>query len=63
VVFAKRHLLSYCRENDIICQAFENFAEIETQIEAMMQGSVTAEVPGRRESRLKARKLKVEVAV
>lgn len=63
VVFAKRHLLSYCRENDIICQPFETFAEIETQIEAMMQGSATAEVPRRRESRLKARKLKVEVAV
>lgn len=63
VVFGKRQLLSYCRENDIICQPFETFAEVETQIEALMQGSVTAEVPRRRESRLKARKLKVEVAV
>jgi 2,3-diketo-5-methylthio-1-phosphopentane phosphatase len=63
IVFAKRHLLSYCRENDIICQPFETFADIETQIEAMMLSSAAEEVPRRRESRLKARKLKVEVAV
>lgn len=63
VVFAKRQLLSYCREKDIPCQPFETFAEVEAQIESMMQGAIKDEVPRRRESRLKARKLKVQVAV
>jgi 2-hydroxy-3-keto-5-methylthiopentenyl-1-phosphate phosphatase len=63
VVFAKRQLLSYCRENDIICQPFENFAEIETQINALMQSSIMEEAPKRRESKVRTRKLKVEVAV
>jgi 2-hydroxy-3-keto-5-methylthiopentenyl-1-phosphate phosphatase len=63
VVFAKRQLLSYCREHDIICQPFETFAEVETQIEAMMQSSIAEEAPKRRESSVRTRKLKVEVAV
>ncbi|HLY59265.1 MAG TPA: MtnX-like HAD-IB family phosphatase [Terriglobia bacterium] len=63
VVFAKRQLLSYCRENDIACQPFETFAEIEDQMEAMAQESVVGEIPRPREPRLKTRKLKMEVAV
>ncbi|HEV2348607.1 MAG TPA: MtnX-like HAD-IB family phosphatase [Terriglobia bacterium] len=63
VVFAKRQLLAYCRENDIICQPFETFAEIKAQIEAMLQSSVPDEVPRRHASRVRTRKLKVEVAV
>lgn len=63
VVFAKRHLLSYCRENNIACTPFETFADIETQIEALVPSLVSVEAPRRSETRLKARKLKVEVAV
>lgn len=63
VVFAKRHLLSYCREKGIPCQPFDTFAEIETQIEAMLQSFIQDGAPRRRESRARTRKLKVEVAV
>jgi len=32
VIFAKRQLLAYCRENGVACHQFETFAEIETAL-------------------------------
>ena len=29
VVFAKRHLLAYCRENGIACHPFDTFKDIQ----------------------------------
>jgi 2-hydroxy-3-keto-5-methylthiopentenyl-1-phosphate phosphatase len=36
VVFAKRHLLAYCRENGINCHAFESFREVKTSLEKLL---------------------------
>src|SRR5580704_13717849 len=33
VVFAKRHLLAYCRENGIACHPFETFADVQLTLE------------------------------
>ena len=63
IVFAKRQLLSFCRENVIMCQPFETFADVEAQLAAILEGIPGDEVPKRRESKVRTRKLKVEVAV
>jgi len=63
IVFAKRQLLAYCRENGIACRPFETFAEIEAEIQAMLEHSEPTETPERRELKSRARKLNVEVAV
>src|SRR5579863_4547220 len=49
IVFAKRQLLAYCRENGIACQPFETFAEIEAEIQAMLENSEPAGTPERRQ--------------
>ncbi len=36
VVFAKRHLLAYCRENGIPCHAFETFRDVKTTLEKLL---------------------------
>ena len=36
VVFAKRHLLAYCRENGIVCHPFETFKEVHATLERML---------------------------
>ena len=43
VVFAKRHLLAYCRENGIACHPFETFKDIQTTLEKLL-----APAPARR---------------
>ena len=63
IVFAKRQLLAYCRENGIACRPFETFAEIEAEIQAMLENSEPVGTPERREQKIRARKLNVEVAV
>ena len=35
MVFAKRQLLTFCRENHIACMPFETFAEIEAKLAQM----------------------------
>ncbi len=63
IVFAKRQLLTYCRENDIACRPFETFADVEADLKALLEGCISDERPRQRVPKLKARKLKVEVAV
>lgn len=36
VIFAKRHLLGYCREQGITCHAFETFKEVQLSIEKLL---------------------------
>ena len=36
VVFAKRHLLAYCRESGIACHAFETFKDVQTTLEKLL---------------------------
>jgi len=36
VVFAKRHLLAYCRETGIACHPFETFEDVEVTIEKLL---------------------------
>ena len=36
VVFAKRHLLAYCRQNDIPCYPFETFKDVQLTIEKLL---------------------------
>jgi 2-hydroxy-3-keto-5-methylthiopentenyl-1-phosphate phosphatase len=43
VVFAKRHLLAYCRESGIACHPFETFKDIQATLEKLL-----APVPARR---------------
>ena len=43
VVFAKRHLLAYCRENGIACHPFETFKEVQATLEKLL-----APAPARR---------------
>jgi 2,3-diketo-5-methylthio-1-phosphopentane phosphatase len=43
VVFAKRHLLAYCRESGIACHAFETFKDVQETLEKLL-----APVPARR---------------
>jgi len=38
LVFAKRQLLAYCREKDIACRPFENFADIQVALQGEMSG-------------------------
>ncbi|HEV2232478.1 MAG TPA: MtnX-like HAD-IB family phosphatase [Terriglobia bacterium] len=37
IVFAKRQLLAYCRENAIACRPFETFADIEAELATMLE--------------------------
>jgi 2-hydroxy-3-keto-5-methylthiopentenyl-1-phosphate phosphatase len=37
IVFAKRQLLAYCRENGIACRPFETFAEIEAELVKILE--------------------------
>ena len=39
IVFAKRQLLAYCRENDIACRPFETFAQIEFELAIMLDSN------------------------
>jgi len=43
VVFAKRHLLAYCRESGIACHPFETFKEVQVTLEKLL-----APAPARR---------------
>jgi 2,3-diketo-5-methylthio-1-phosphopentane phosphatase len=43
VVFAKRHLLAYCRESGIACHPFETFKDVQVTLEKLL-----APVPARR---------------
>ena len=36
VVFAKRHLLAYCRENGIACHAFDTFKDVQVTLEKLL---------------------------
>jgi len=36
VVFAKRHLLAYCRENGIACHPFETFSDVQLTLEKLL---------------------------
>jgi 2,3-diketo-5-methylthio-1-phosphopentane phosphatase len=36
VVFAKRHLLAYCRENSIACHPFETFKDVQVILEKLL---------------------------
>ena len=36
VIFAKRHLLAYCRENGIACHAFETFGDVQLTLEKLL---------------------------
>jgi 2,3-diketo-5-methylthio-1-phosphopentane phosphatase len=36
VVFAKRHLLAYCRENGIACHPFETFKDVQDTLEKLL---------------------------
>lgn len=54
LVFAKRQLLAYCRENGIDCQPFETFAEVESALEKL----ISLGIPMRQGE--KRRKSKVE---
>jgi 2,3-diketo-5-methylthio-1-phosphopentane phosphatase len=36
VVFAKRHLLAYCRENGIACHPFETFGDVQLTLEKLL---------------------------
>jgi 2,3-diketo-5-methylthio-1-phosphopentane phosphatase len=36
VVFAKRHLLAYCRENGIACHPFETFKDVQVTLEKLL---------------------------
>ena len=37
VVFAKRHLLAYCRENGIACHPFDTFKDVQTTLEKLLE--------------------------
>jgi 2,3-diketo-5-methylthio-1-phosphopentane phosphatase len=37
IVFAKRQLLAFCRENGITCRPFETFAQIEAELAIMLE--------------------------
>jgi 2,3-diketo-5-methylthio-1-phosphopentane phosphatase len=43
VIFAKRHLLAYCRENGIACHPFETFQDVKVTLESLL-----APAPARR---------------
>src|ERR1019366_9144280 len=36
VVFAKRHLLAYCRENGIACHPFDTFSDVQVTLEKLL---------------------------
>jgi 2-hydroxy-3-keto-5-methylthiopentenyl-1-phosphate phosphatase len=36
VVFAKRHLLAYCRENGIACHPFDTFKDVQVTLEQLL---------------------------
>ena len=36
VIFAKRHLLAYCRENGIACHPFETFGDVQLTLERLL---------------------------
>jgi 2,3-diketo-5-methylthio-1-phosphopentane phosphatase len=36
IVFAKRHLLAYCRENGIACHAFESFRDVTATLASLL---------------------------
>jgi 2,3-diketo-5-methylthio-1-phosphopentane phosphatase len=36
IVFAKRHLLAYCRENGIVCHPFETFKDVQVTLEKVL---------------------------
>ncbi len=36
IVFAKRHLLAYCRENGIACHPFETFKDVQVTLEKLL---------------------------
>ncbi len=63
IVFAKRQLLTFCRENDIACTPFETFAEIEAKLDPLVKKAAYLAKAKSRRPRLRARKLKVELAV
>lgn len=63
IVFAKQQLLAYCREKRIACWPFETFADIETDIEALLESSSAGEAAGESTVKIRNRGLKVEVAV
>jgi 2-hydroxy-3-keto-5-methylthiopentenyl-1-phosphate phosphatase len=63
IVFAKQQLLAYCREHQIACWPFETFADIETDLEALLEGSSPKEATTKGAPKLRTRNLKVEVAV
>jgi len=44
VVFAKRHLLAYCRESGIACNSFETFRDVQVTLEKLL-----APAPARRD--------------
>ena len=41
VVFAKRHLLAYCREHGITCHPFETFKDVQTTLEKLLAPAPT----------------------
>jgi len=61
IVFAKRQLLAYCRENGISCRPFETFADIERELEILLGSDPARETPRRRAP--KANKTRIVVPV
>lgn len=63
VVFAKRQLLAHCRENGIPCRPFETFADVQTELAAILQRGSAYEAGSVRELRARNPISKAVVAV
>ncbi len=45
VVFAKRHLLAYCRENGIACHPFDTFKDVQARLEKLLAPAPARAIP------------------
>jgi len=63
VVFAKRQLLAHCRQNGIPCTPFENFAELQAELAAILDRGTACEVARRGELKDRTPQSKAAVAV
>lgn len=63
LIFAKRQLLAYCRHKGIACRPFETFADVELELEEIVESRESKETVQSRKLKVKGQGLKVDVAV